>query len=133
MPNQERSFTADGKTYVLRFTQNAVYRIEKEIGHPLDLRTAGEIDFQTMMWGALEGARLKHNSRRAPYTIEETGDIIDAMRAEGLNPYAIVADAWSASRAIAPPSDGINSVPTGDGSGDGINFVRATSKNPTQD
>jgi hypothetical protein len=61
MPNQERTFEASGKTYTLRFTQNALYLLEKELGRPLlaALQSLGVVEVQAMMWAGLEGARLK--------------------------------------------------------------------------
>ena len=96
MPNQERIFEAGGKTYTIRFTQNALYRLERELGRPLAvaLRALGVVEVQAMLWAGLEGARLKTRSepvcaddaesadrtrRERPFTIDEAGEIIDEL------------------------------------------------------
>ncbi len=110
MPNQERTFEAGGRSYTIRFTQNALYRLEKELGRPLAvaLRSLGIVELQVMMWAGLEGARLKRRSEDAhnghgadvtgsdrPYTIEEVGDIFDELG--GASAAApIIMDAWRA-------------------------------------
>jgi hypothetical protein len=112
MPNQERTFIADGRTYAIRFTQNALYKLEEKLGRRIDAANFGVVDFQTMLWAGLEGARLKHKSRTQPFTIEETGDIVDAMREGGLDPMAIIMDAWTAAMAPpAPAADAENGAP----------------------
>lgn len=97
MPNQERTFDLDGKTYAIRFTQNALYRIEEKLGREIGHlgQRFGAIEIQTMLWASLEGARLKSRSRAEPYTLDEAGDLIDALG--GLRAAeAIVIDAWRA-------------------------------------
>ena len=112
MPNQERIFEAGGKIYTIRFTQNALYRLERELGRPLTvaLRALGVVEVQAMLWAALEGARLKRRSeqvcaddaesavrtRRAqPFTIDEAGEIIDELGGAAAA-APIVVDAWRA-------------------------------------
>jgi hypothetical protein len=103
MANQERTFEAGGKIYALRFSQNAIYRLEEKLG--------GESIFgmkikpstlQTMLWAGLEGARLKLDqtvpANRKPYTIDDAGDIIDELG--GLaEATPIIMDAWTSSLA----------------------------------
>ncbi len=96
MANQERTIEADGRTYVIRFTQNAIYRLEKELGRPIaELNQSfGMATVQVMLWAGLEGARLKHEPRNRPFTVDDAGDIIEAA---GFNKiWPIVLDAWQA-------------------------------------
>ena len=110
MPNQERTFEAGGKTYTIRFTQNALYRLEKELGRPLlaALQSLGVVEVQAMMWAGLEGARLKGRAencstdeaagqaRRARrFTIDEAGEIIDELGGAAAA-APIIVDAWRA-------------------------------------
>ena len=110
MPNQERTFEAGGKTYTIRFTQNALYRLEKELGGPLFtvLQSLGVVEVQAMMWAGLEGARLKgraiygsadeaaDQARRARrFTIDEAGEIIDELGGAAAA-APIIVDAWRA-------------------------------------
>jgi hypothetical protein len=100
MANQGRSFEAGGETYAIRFTQNALYKLEKELGRPLNTMVLGigPVVLQTMMWAGLEGARMKNEPRRKPFTVEQAGDIIDEL---GGLPKAtpIILDAWQAGAA----------------------------------
>ncbi|MGA9723305.1 MAG: hypothetical protein WBQ86_12685 [Candidatus Binatus sp.] len=97
MANQERTFEAGAETYEIRFTQNALYKLEEKLGTPLMLigqLKVGPVILQTMLWAGLEGARLKHKPPlRKAFTIEEAGDIIDEL---GGLPEAtpIVLEAW---------------------------------------
>jgi hypothetical protein len=85
MPNQERTFVVDERTYTVRFTQNALYRLQKQLNRPLQEITglASVVEIQTMLWAGLEGARLKHLDRKEPFTIDEVGDIIDELGGMG--------------------------------------------------
>jgi hypothetical protein len=108
MPNQGKTFEAGGKTYAIRFTQNALYRLEKELQEPL-LSLGGRwgvIRIQTMLWAGLEGARLKNKSRPSAFTIDEVGDIIDAMMEEGLKPLELVMEAWELAHPKKNESEG---------------------------
>ncbi len=124
MSNQERTFEAGGRIYTLRFTQNALYRLERELGRSIfvALSNLGLVELQAMMWAGLEGARLKRggwrpapvatapthdqgeNTERArPYTLEEAGDIIDELGGIAAA-VPIVMDAWRL--AMPAPSPG---------------------------
>ncbi len=125
MPNQERTFEAGGKTYTIRFTQNALYRLEKELGRPLlaALQSLGVVEVQAMMWAGLEGARLKGRAgncstdraadqagRARRFTIDEAGEIIDELG--GVAAAApIIVDAW---RAAMPRRNGEAAPDRGD-------------------
>jgi hypothetical protein len=94
MPNQELTFEANAKVYTVRFTQNALYRVQKALGQALREITAqaGVVEIQTLLWAGLEGARLKRPERKEPFTLDEVGDIIDDLG--GLNRASeIVAEA----------------------------------------
>jgi len=110
VPNQERRFEAGGKSYTIRFTQNALYRLEKELGRPLyaALQSLGVVEVQAMMWAGLEGARLKRRAencstdeavdqggRARPFTIDEAGEIIDEVGGAAAA-APIIMDAWRA-------------------------------------
>jgi len=112
VPNQERIFEAGGKTYTIRFTQNALYRLERELGRPLAvaLRALGVVEVQAMLWAGLEGARLKskreqvcvddaesadRTRRSRPFTIDEAGEIIDELGGAAAA-APIIVDAWRA-------------------------------------
>jgi len=110
MPNQERTFEAGGKTYTIRFTQNALYRLERELGRPLlaALQSLGVVEVQAMMWAGLEGARLKGRAetcstdeaanqaiRARRFTIDEAGEIIDELGGAAAA-ASIIMDAWRA-------------------------------------
>jgi hypothetical protein len=121
MPNQERSFEAGGRTYTLRFTQNALYRLEKELARPLfvALKSFGLVEVQAMLWAGLEGARLKRRSaprgrdgRERPFTLDEAGEIIDQLGGAAAA-MPIIMDAW---RAAMPP--GIDRADADRGEGD---------------
>lgn len=110
MANQERTFEAGGKSYTIRFTQNALYKLEKQLGLSIMGLKMGPLVLQTMMWAGLEGARLKHPGRYKPgdippligiFTIEEAGDIIDEMGGLAKATPTIL-EAWTA--ALAPGS-----------------------------
>jgi hypothetical protein len=75
-----------GHAYTVRFTQNALYRLQKQLNRPPHEITgqASAVEIQTMMWAGLEGARLKHLDRKEPYTIDEVGDIIDELGGMGI-------------------------------------------------
>lgn len=98
MANQEVHFEIAGRPHRLRFTANAEYRIEELLGRPI-FRIAehglGARELQAMFWGALEGARLKHRDRAEPWTLDEAGDLIDALREHGRDPLALTMDAWT--------------------------------------
>lgn len=81
MANQERSFEAGGKTYTIRFTQNALYRLMRETRAATGAfqGRVGLVEIQMMLWAGLEGARLKSASRPEPFTLDEAGDLIDEM------------------------------------------------------
>jgi len=80
MANQERSFEVGGTTFTIRFTQNALYRMEEKLGSFLAIANRlGAREAQVMMWAGLEGARLKNKSRRQEYTLDEAGDLIDEL------------------------------------------------------
>jgi hypothetical protein len=85
MPNQERTFVVGERTYSVRFTQNALYKLQKQLNRPLHEITgfASIVEIQTMLWAGLEGARLKHSDRKEPFTIEEVGDLIDELGGMG--------------------------------------------------
>lgn len=113
MANQERTFEAGGKTYALRFSQNAMYRLEKQLGESVFGMKVCPSVLQTMLWAGLEGARLKLDqavpANRKPYTIDDAGDIIDALG--GLTiATPIIMDAWTDSLA---KSDGGGSDASG--------------------
>jgi len=97
MANMERSFQAGDHTYTIRFSQNALYKLEKEIGQPLALIKlhVGPVVLQTMLWAGLEGERIKNDPRRKPFTIEQAGEIIDEMGGLG-KATPIILDAWQA-------------------------------------
>ena len=84
MPTQGVEFEVAGKTYGLRFTSNALFKLEEKSGRSVpEMLVAfnegrcGVRDIQLMFWAALEGHRLKSKPRSSPYTVEEAGDIID--------------------------------------------------------
>lgn len=81
MANQERTFEAAGKSYTIRFTQNAFYRLEEKLGEPVQSLSdkIGLRELQIAMWAGLEGARLKNRDRRAPFSLDEVGDLIDDL------------------------------------------------------
>jgi len=81
MPNRERRFSAAGTEYTLRFTHEALCRLEKAVG-----RSIPEIDgnlstfeLATISRAGLEGARLKSRFRAEPYSIEEAAGIINQL------------------------------------------------------
>lgn len=107
MPNQERRFAVGSREYAIRFTQNALYRLQKQLGRPLaEIRnSAGPVEIQTMLWAGLEGARLKSRDRKEPFTLDEAGDLIDELG--GLAAAAeIVADGLRLVVLAAADSDG---------------------------
>ena len=87
MPNQEHTFEAGGKTYTIRFTQNALYRLEVELGRPLlaALQSLGVVEVQAMMWAGLEGARLKGRAETCS-TDEAAGQAVRARRLRSTRP-----------------------------------------------
>lgn len=104
MPNQEKSFEAGGRSYTLRFTQNALYRLEKALGRQLSeaLASLSFVELQAMMWAGLEGARLKRGDPN-PYSFDDAGDIIDHLGGIAAA-IPIVMEAWRA--AMPAPSPG---------------------------
>lgn len=77
---------SDGRDYPLRFTSNALFRLERELGRPCQVLLAayaagetGVMENQTLLWAGLEGARLKRDAPRSPFTIDEVGDIVDKV------------------------------------------------------
>lgn len=98
MPNQGKTFEVGGKTYEIRFTQNALYRLEKELGRSILNRQMdwGVVQIQSMLWAGLEGARLKTKSRPTPFGLDEVGDLMDAMIEADLKPLDLVMEAWAA-------------------------------------
>ncbi len=81
MPNQERTFSAAGRTYILRFTHGALYRLERTLGRPLaDLDGDPEADeLRAMLWAGLEGARLKSGFQSEPVSHEQAGELVNAL------------------------------------------------------
>jgi hypothetical protein len=81
MPNQERTFTARGKRYVLRFTQNALCRFERALGKSIPELddNLGAAELQLMLWAGLEGARIKSASRAKPFSIEDAAVILSDL------------------------------------------------------
>ncbi len=107
MAVQDRIFTAGDKQYTLRFTQNALYLLEEKLGRVLFSKVGeGIIDVQTMFWAGLEGARLKYKTREKAFTIFEAGEIIDAAREGGAEPFQIMMDAWRDANPTPKKADG---------------------------
>jgi hypothetical protein len=118
MANQEVTFQLGGKSYAVRFTQNAIYRIERELGRSMMRIDWRDVPVQMMLWAGLEGARLKHRGepgvRLIPFTIEEVGDLIDAMRGEEppLFPFDLAMEAFRlAFPAAAKPGEAGEAAP----------------------
>jgi hypothetical protein len=90
-------FTTGGKTRELRFTQNALYLLERELKRPLHEALTGisVTEVQAMLWAGLEGARLKSGERMEPYTLYEAGDIIDELGGVA-RAIPVVMEAWRA-------------------------------------
>ena len=81
MPNQERTFSAPGRTYVLRFTHNALYRLEKTLDRSLASLDGGQEadELRAMLWAGLEGARLKSGFPAEPVISEQAGELVNAL------------------------------------------------------
>jgi hypothetical protein len=111
VPNQEMSFEAGGRSYTLRFTQNALYRLEKALGRQLGeaLASLSFVELQAMMWAGLEGARLKRGDPN-PYSCDDAGDIIDQLGGIAAA-IPIVMEAWRA----AMPTPFAGTQPSGAG------------------
>jgi hypothetical protein len=103
VPNQEKSFEAGGRSYTLRFTQNALYRLEKALGRQLSeaLASLSFVELQAMMWAGLEGARLKRGDP-SPYSLDDAGDIIDQLGGIA-TAIPIVMEAWRAAMPTPSP------------------------------
>jgi hypothetical protein len=107
MANQERTFEAGGENYTLRFSQNALYLLEKELGKSITIiaLSVGPVVLQSMMWAGLEGARMKNDPRGKKFTIEKAGDIIDELG--GLaKATPVIMDAWNAAMAAEEKKSG---------------------------
>lgn len=81
MPNQERTFSAGGMAYTLRFTHEALCRLEKALGRSIpeiDVNLSS-VELATILRAGLEGARLKSRFRAEPYNIEEASGIINLL------------------------------------------------------
>lgn len=71
-------------THPVAFTSNALYKLEKETGLSTEriafMMATGRAGFQMMqviLWAGLEAARLRNNTRREPFTLEEVGNLLD--------------------------------------------------------
>ncbi len=98
-----------GNTVVsIQYSSNALRLLERQTGKTVQqiglYLVSGRGGFgllQEILWAGLEGARLKHNTRPAPFTVDEVGDLIDdheggaaAVWAENGLIATAVLDAW---------------------------------------
>lgn len=101
------NITIGQKTYTLQYTSNALFKLEKETGKStrmlgliLASGRGGFADLQIILWAGLEGARIKHQLRAEPFTVEEVGDMLDDAGGNGVvweegHPVAgAVLEAW---------------------------------------
>jgi len=84
MPLLEAVIEVEGQPYVICFTSNAMFRLEQVLGQHIQVIAqrllggdAGLKELQTLLWAGLEGARLRQRQPRAPWTMDEVGDLID--------------------------------------------------------
>jgi hypothetical protein len=87
--NPDRTIEAGGKTYTVRFTQNALFKLEQQTGKSvLDYMIGSNVSgAHYLLWAGLEGARQKHKSRSAPYSLDEVGSLMDDYAAEHKNAH----------------------------------------------
>jgi len=98
----------DKGTLPLCFSQNALYRLQKESGRPpailgllLVSGRGGPVELTQIVWAGLEGGRLRLATRAKPYELDEVGDLIDAaggaeVVSEAGHPFgAAVNEAWT--------------------------------------
>lgn len=99
MPNQERTFKSGGRDRTLRFTHDALYRLEQALERPLAalLSPPESAELRLLLWAGLEGARRKAGFPAEPATVEQAGAIIDELGAD-----AVVTLAFGALRAAFP-------------------------------
>lgn len=81
MPNRERTFKSGGRDRALRFTHDALYRLEQALERPLAaLQSPPEpAELRALLWAGLEGARRKAGSPAEPATLEQAAAIIDEL------------------------------------------------------
>lgn len=86
---KERRFKFARVTYSIRFTQNALMRLQAQVGEPLQdylgrifnpngVRVSN-VELQHLLWAGLEGSRLKDRARRGgrAWDIFEVGDLME--------------------------------------------------------
>jgi hypothetical protein len=79
-----RMVTLAGREYPIAFTSNALVFLEEHTGMSvsqfaaaLKRDAAGIRGLQMLLWAGLEGGRLRDKHRKARWTLEEIGDLID--------------------------------------------------------
>ena len=99
MPNQERNFKSCGKNHAIRFTHDALYRLEQKLGRPLAALQASlePAELRVLLWAGLDGARRKAGLPAEPATVEQAAAIIDELGAD-----AVVSLAFGALRDAFP-------------------------------
>ena len=78
MANQETTFEVRGTAYTVRFTHNALYRLQKTLGRPLSevASHAGPEEIACLLWAGLEGGRLKSMGWKTAFTLAKVGQIV---------------------------------------------------------
>lgn len=82
---RERRFQVPGDrktTYRVRFTQNAFLVLQQATGKGIsELSRAGIVELQQLLWGGLEGARLKDRTTRhgRPFDMLDVGDLLETI------------------------------------------------------
>lgn len=69
-------------TYRVRFTQNAFLVLQQATGKGIsELSRAGIVELQQLLWGGLEGARLKDRTTRhgRPFDMLDVGDLLETI------------------------------------------------------
>ncbi|MBV7408205.1 gene transfer agent family protein [Maritimibacter sp. DP1N21-5] len=110
-PRSRKTFEADGKTWTLQFTTNALVELEEAVGKKIDAFLEAEShslkDLRTMFWAGL----IEHHPE---VTQKQAGDIIDA--AGGLEAImGIINGAMTASLPEADAEDGSKGGAVGNG------------------
>ena len=93
MANKSASFRFGGKDYTIRFSNNAMLRLQEALKEPLprwiqshfqDGQTGREVylsgvDVQYLFWAGLEGARIWLKANQPAVTLFEAGDILEEI------------------------------------------------------
>lgn len=109
MPNRERTFKSGGRDRALRFTHDALYRLEQKLGRPLAALQASlePAELHVLLWAGLEGARRKAGFPAEPATVEQAAAIIDELGADAVVSLAVgaIRDAFPRGAAAGGPGE----------------------------